>query len=59
MAEMAKMFTAPQIEVSCLSHTYLHNVCVSVPPKIGKNWQKMAKSGKKWQKVAKSGKIWQ
>ena len=33
MAEMAKIFTAPQIEESCLSHTYLHNVCVSVPPK--------------------------
>ena len=62
MAEMAKIFTAPQIEESCLTHTYLHNVCVSVPPK---NWQKMAKNGKrcksdksvkKLQKEAKSGK---
>ena len=56
MAEMAKIFTAPQIEESCLTHTYLHNVCVSVPPK---NWQKVAKNGKKWQKMAKNGKKWQ
>ena len=54
MAEMAKMFTAPQIEESYLAHTYLHNVCVSVPPK---NWQKVAKNGKKWQKMAKAAKV--
>ena len=65
MAEMAKIFTAPQIEESYLAHTYLHNVCVSVPPK---NWQKMAKNYQKWlkrqkwqkcQEVAKGGKKWQ
>ena len=63
---------APQIEESDLTHIYLCNVCVSVPPKIlarsGKKWQKwqkaakvakVSKSGKRWQKLAKIGKNWQ
>ena len=41
------MSHAPQIEESYLTHIYLWNVCVSVPPKI------LAKSGKKWQKWQK------
>ena len=69
--QISLMSHAPPIEESYLTHICLCNVCVSVPPKTGKKWQKKAKKGKqwqkvaivpksvkRWQKVAKSGKIW-